>query len=178
MHGLMMKLSEVSGNMKIRIGVIGSDGEISGDVIKISEKIGRDIAKNNCLLVCGGKGGVMEAVCRGSKKMGGTVIGILPSLDKRDANPYVDIPITTGMSHARNALVASCSDIVIVINGRIGTLSEIGLALSYGKPVIAVKNSGGIADTIEEEMKKVGIKERIYSTDVENAVSLALSLVK
>lgn len=164
--------------MKVRIGVIGSNGEIPGDIIKISEKIGRDIAKNNCLLICGGKGGVMEAVCRGAKKENGIVVGILPSLEKNEANPYVDIPITTGMSYARNALVVSCSDVVIVINGRIGTLSEIGLALSYGKPVVAVKNSGGVADILENEMEKIGVKEGVYTTDFENAVSLALSLIK
>ncbi|MEA3255797.1 MAG: TIGR00725 family protein [Candidatus Altiarchaeota archaeon] len=164
--------------MKIRVGVIGSDGGISGDVIKISEGIGRDIARRDCVLICGGRGGVMEAVCRGSKGEGGIVVGILPFLDKRDANPYVDIALTTGMSHARNALVVSSSDVVIVINGRVGTLSEIGLALSYNKPVVAVKGSGGVADSIGGEIKKMGIGKKVHCTGAKDAVSLALSLVK
>lgn len=171
-------LAVVNHQMKIRVGVIGSDGKIPEDVADISEEIGRDIAEKNCVLICGGRGGVMEAVCRGCKKGNGITVGILPSLDKRDANPYVDIPLTTGMSHARNALVVSCSDVVLVINGRLGTLSEIGLALSYGKPVVAVKGSGGTAEVIWEDMKKMGIEKKVHCTGVEDAVSLALNLVK
>ena len=164
--------------MKPRIGVIGCDGEISKKLREISERIGEGIAKNNSLLVCGGRGGVMEAVCRGAKRANGITIGILPSLNPEDANPHVDIPITTGMGQARNALVVSCSDVVIAIDGRIGTLSEIALALNYGKPVVIVKNTGGVADSIEKEIEKIGISQRVYSADADNAVRIALSLVR
>jgi len=67
-----------------------------------------------------------------AKKAGGVVVGILPSYDKKEANQYVDIPITTGMSHARNTIVVSSSDVLIAINGRPGTLSEISLAFCMG----------------------------------------------
>jgi len=164
--------------MKPRVGVIGCDGEISKKLREISERIGEDVAKNNSLLMCGGRGGIMEAVCKGAKRAGGITIGILPSLNSKDANPYVDIPITTGIGQARNALVVSCSDVVIAINGRVGTLSEIGLALSYGKPVVIVKNTGGVADSIEKELEKMGISQRVYPADFDNAVKIALSLVK
>lgn len=162
----------------LRIGVVGKDGKIKRDIVQIAERIGQDIAGRNCVLICGGKRGVMEAVCRGAKRENGITVGILPSLDKNDANPYIDVAITTGMYHARNALVVSCSDVIIVINGEIGTLSEVALALSYGKPVVAVRGSGGVADRIEEELIKMGIRRRIYTTDAKNAVGLALSLIK
>ena len=162
----------------LRIGVVGKDGKIDRDIVQTAEMIGRDIARRDCVLICGGKGGVMEAVCRGVKSENGITVGILPSLDKNDANPYVDITITTGMGYARNAIVVSCSDVIIVINGGIGTLSEVALALNYGKPVVAVKGSGGVADRIEEELIKMGITQEIHITDPKNAVSLALSLVR
>jgi len=164
--------------MKKRIGVIGSDGKIPAYVERISECIGTHIAKNGCILICGGRGGVMEACARAARKEKGTVVGILPTLDKKEANAYVDIPITTGLSHARNALVVACSDAVIVVNGRVGTLSEIGLALCYDRPVIAVKGSGGVADSVEEKIKDMGIVNKVYTTKAENAVPLALSLIK
>ncbi len=163
--------------MKPLIGVIGCDGSIPKKLRDMSEKIGMDVAKSGSLLVCGGRGGIMEAVCRGAKRAGGTTIGILPSLDKKDANSYVDIPITTGIGIARNALVVSSSDVVIAINGRVGTLSEISLALNYGKPVVVVRNSGGVSDSIEEGLRKAGILQKVYPANADNAVKVALDLI-
>ena len=164
--------------MKQRIGVIGSDGKITAHAEKISEIIGADIANSGSVLICGGRGGVMEAVAKAAKKADGTVVGILPTLDKKEANPFVDIAITNGFSHARNAFVAASSDAVIVINGRIGTLSEIGLALCYGRPVIAVKGSGGVADSVQEKLKEMGIADKVHEAGPEEAVQMALSLIE
>lgn len=163
--------------MKTIIGVIGSDGKISEHAEKISENIGQEIARNGLVLLCGGRGGVMEAASKGARKGNGLVIGILPGLDKKESNPYLDVALTTGINNARNALVASCSDAVIVINGRIGTLSEIGLALCYDKPVIAVRGTGGVAESAEEKIKEMEIKNKIYTADPDKAVMLAMSLV-
>lgn len=164
--------------MKTRIGVIGSDGPITGHVYGICEKIGSDIALSGSVLICGGRGGVMEAVSRGAKSSGGLVIGILPSYDRKEANQFVDVAITTGMSHARNALVVSSSDAVIAINGRPGTLSEISLALCMGKLVVAVSGSGGVADVISEELLRMGIIEKVHCAKPEDAVKTALRLIK
>jgi uncharacterized protein (TIGR00725 family) len=164
--------------MKTRIGVIGADGGITPAVSRISEKIGRDIALSGSVLVCGGRGGVMEAVSRGASLAGGLVVGILPSYDKKEGNKYVDIAITTGMGHSRNSIVVSSSDAVIAINGRPGTLSEISLALCMGKPVIAVSGTGGVADVIAEELKRMGIKERVTGAKPGDAVKIALGSIK
>ncbi len=81
----------------------------------------------------------MEAACRGAKRAGGVTLGILPGKDKKDANPYVDYPVLTAMSHARNAVIVRTADAVIAVGGRYGTLSEIGLALSIDRPVYGLK---------------------------------------
>ena len=164
--------------VKIRIGVIGTDGEIPENAQKIAENIGFEIARNNCILVCGGKTGVMESACKGAKKANGITVGILPSLEKADGNQSVDIHITTGIGYARNAFVVSSSDAVIAIGGRAGTMSEIGLALSYDKPVILVKGSGGISDLIKEDLEKIGVTRGIYLKTPEDAVKFALKLIK
>ena len=101
-------------------------------------EVGRLIAENDAFLVCGGLTGVMEAACKGAKNAGGTTIGILPGSYIGDANPYVDIPVATGLGHGRNLIIINTARAVIAISGRYGTLSEIGFALQSGKPVFGL----------------------------------------
>lgn len=104
----------------------------------MAEQVGRQIARRGAVLVCGGRGGVMEAACRGAKAEGGTTVGILPGLDRQEANAYVDIPVVTGLGEARNAIVVRTADAVVAVSGGYGTLSEIGLALKMGRPVVGL----------------------------------------
>ena len=127
--------------MKIaRIGVIGS-GRCSREVYQLAEQVGEGIARRGAILICGGLGGVMEGACKGAKAAGGTTVGILPGARPDDANPYVDIPIATGLSLARNLLVVRSSQAVIAIEGGYGTLSEIAFSLQLGVPVIGLKTT-------------------------------------
>jgi len=163
--------------VKKNIAVVGSDGKISEKVKKIAERIGGDIAKNNCVLVCGGRGGVMEAACRGAKLNGGLTVGILPVLGKSVVNDFVDVVLPTGLGYARNALVVASADAVIAVCGGVGTLSEIALALSYGKPVFVVEGSGGVADSVQKEFEKEGGKIIVRSVRAEFAVSEVLRIL-
>lgn len=138
--------------MKTLIAVIGSDGPISDEARKAAYRIGADIAKAGCVLVCGGHGGVMEAACRGAKESGGLTIGILSELDKSAANPFVDIAIPTSMGYARNTLVVSAADGVIAVAGSVGTLSEFAFALNFARPVVAVAGTGGVVDVLADEI--------------------------
>ncbi|MGQ9492412.1 MAG: TIGR00725 family protein [Anaerolineae bacterium] len=119
------------------IAVIGA-GRCSAEVAALAEAVGQELAKRGAVLVCGGLGGVMEAACRGAKAAGGLTVGILPGTSRREANPYVDIPIVTGMGEARNVLVVQSAQAVIAIHGEYGTLSEIAHALKLGIPVIGL----------------------------------------
>jgi uncharacterized protein (TIGR00725 family) len=101
-------------------------------------KVGKNVAREGAALVCGGLSGVMEAACRGAKEAGGLTIGILPSADEETANKWVDIRIPTGLGYARNALVVLSSHAVIAIDGAEGTLSEIGYAITFNKPLIGL----------------------------------------
>lgn len=122
---------------KIFIGVIGG-GDVPPKTAEVAEEVGREIARRGAVLVCGGMGGVMEAACRGAAAEGGLTIGILPGDDRRAANPYVKVPIVTGLGYARNVAVVKSSQAVIAVDGSYGTLSEIAHALQSGIPVIGL----------------------------------------
>jgi len=119
------------------IAVIGGS-EPSAEEARLAEEIGRELAKRGATLVCGGLGGVMEAACRGASSEGGVTIGILPGDSPETANPYVQIPIVTGMGYARNVSVVKSAQAVIAIGGSYGTLSEIAHALQSDIPVIGL----------------------------------------
>jgi uncharacterized protein (TIGR00725 family) len=121
----------------VYVAVIGS-ANCDEEVAAQARQVGREIARQGAVLVCGGRGGVMEAACEGAKEAGGLTIGILPGRDRREANRFVDVPIATGLGDARNAIVVGTADAVIALSGGYGTLSEIGLALKMGKPVVGL----------------------------------------
>src|SRR5204863_9232910 len=104
-----------------------------------AERIGRLLAERGVTVVCGGLGEVMEAAARGAKVAGGTTIGILPGEDRSRANEWIDHVVVTGIGHARNLAVVASGDAVIAVGGRYGTLAEIGLALTLGRPVVVLE---------------------------------------
>ncbi len=112
--------------------------EATAEEETMAEQLGELLARAGVTIVCGGRGGVMAAVCRGAKRGGGTTIGILPGTDPQEANAWVDYPICTGLGEARNAVVVASGQVVIAIGGGLGTLSEIALALKLGRPVITL----------------------------------------
>ncbi len=148
--------------MKKMISVIGGR-RVEKALLEEAEKVGRLIARSGITLVCGGLGGVMEAVSRGARAEGGITIGILPQDHKRDANEYIDLPIITGLGIGRNVIIARTADAVIAIGGEYGTLSEIAFALQMGKPVIGIRTWD--------------IKGIMKAVSAEDAVSKAVDLL-
>ncbi len=153
-----------------QIAVIGSAQEISSEVEQMAEEVGRGIALRGAVLISGGRGGVMEASCRGAKKEKGLVVGILPRT-RDQANRFVDVSIVTGMGDARNVLNVNSADAVISICGGSGTLSEIGLALKAGKKIVALKPSGGVSSMLAG--KSIDGKTVTDAGSVEEALRIA-----
>ena len=122
---------------KLFISVIGAS-KCSAKEARLAEEVGRELAKRGAVVICGGLTGVMEAACRGARSEGGLTVGILPGNSRNDANPYVDIPILTGMGYTRNPVVVRTGQAVIAIGGKYGTLSEIAYALQEKIPVIGL----------------------------------------
>ena len=121
----------------MQIGVIGAS-RCSPEIAELAKEVGREIGKRGAVLICGGLGGVMESASKGVKEAGGLTIGVLPGRSKEEANGYIDVPIVTGMGHARNVIIAHSSDSIIAISGEHGTLSEIAIGLKLKKTIIGL----------------------------------------
>lgn len=167
--------------MKKLISVCGSDEtdeNLSDYALRIAEDVGRLIAKKGGVIICGGRGGIMNAACKGAKKENGTTVGLLP-FNKKEANHYVDIPIETGIGNIRNFLVANAGEVVIAISGRWGTLNEITFSIIFKKPLILIKGTGGIVDKIINGELIKEIKTVYYIVEsAEKAVEKAFESIK
>ncbi len=117
------------------IAVIGASLP-SSDQEQAAEDIGRGLGGAGCIVITGGRGGVMAAAGRGAREAGATVVGILPGRDRAEANEWVTVALPTGLGDVRNALVVGTADAVIAVGGSYGTLSEIALALNAGVGVV------------------------------------------
>ena len=154
----------------VRIGVIGGSNPPE-EIIETAKETGRLIAKAGAILVCGGLGGVMEAVSKGAKEEGGLTIGILPGQNRKDANRYIDIALATGLGYSRNILVVLNSDALIAIDGSYGTLSEISYALIYKKPLFGL----GTWKLYQNQRED---KRIVYCSSPQEAVQKAIQSIK
>jgi len=152
------------------IAVIGGS-QPSSEETKLAEAVGRDLAKQGAILICGGLGGVMEAACRGASSEGGVTVGILPGDNRDTANPYIQIPIATGLGYARNIAVVKSAQAVIAIGGSYGTISEISHALQSGIPVVGL-STWSLSKNSQED------NSIIRAQDPAEAVNKALSLAE
>ncbi|KYK21287.1 hypothetical protein AYK24_09365 [Thermoplasmatales archaeon SG8-52-4] len=165
--------------MKKIISICGSDvddDQLSIQTLEIAEQVGRLIAKRGGIIVCGGLGGVMKAVCRGAKQENGLTIGILP-FDKEAANEFIDVAIPTYIGNVRNYIVANAGDATIAIGGRWGTLNEISFRMICEKPLILLKGTGGCVDKIINGQLMQDIESHYYvANSAEEAVEKAFEL--
>ena len=133
--------------MRKNIAIVGSY-DATADEEALAYKLGEELGRLDCHLVCGGRRGVMLRVAEGAQKArsegseAGVVIGILPEADKSTANRYLDVALPTGLGFYRNGLVALAGDAVVAVGGGAGTLSEISFAWIYGRPIALLGESG------------------------------------
>jgi uncharacterized protein (TIGR00725 family) len=147
------------------IAVIGTgDCQEASEPYRQAMAVGRLIAERGCILVTGGLEGVMEAASRGAAQAGGVVVGVVMGDSTSDANPYVTVPIATGMGDARNAVIANTADGFIAVGGGYGTLSEIAFVLKRGKPIVHL-GSWGLDGQVRQ------------AQDPENAVKYVLGAI-
>lgn len=145
-----------------RIAVCGA-GLGDPELEDLAEGVGRAVAEAGAVLICGGLGGVMAAAARGASRAGGLTLGVLPGKSAADANPWIGVPLPTGMGEARNALVVRFADAVVAVGGEWGTLSEVALARKMEVPVVLLRP--GLAAGLP----------LVVATTAEDAVSRALA---
>jgi len=127
-------LSDPPAPVPYRVAVIGAS-EAGEDDLTAARRLGAALARLGAVVLCGGRGGVMEAAARGASEAGGLTVGFLPGTDPSTANPWITLPLSTGLGEARNALVVGSSEAVVAVGGAWGTLSEIALARRMGLDV-------------------------------------------
>jgi hypothetical protein len=152
------------------VAVIGG-AQCTAAQAEAAQEVGRRLASAGVDIVCGGRSGVMEAVCKGASQAGGRTIGILPGVDDQEANPYLSVVIPTGLGEARNMIVATAGQVVIAIGGSYGTLSEIAFALKRGRLVIGLNTW--------EAPSKPGMHAKVHSAEsVDEVIELTLNAIK
>lgn len=150
--------------MRTIIGVVG-DSDPDPETTSLAWAAGDAIARAGAVLACGGLGGVMRAAARGAKEAGGLTVGILPSYDAKSANPFIDIPIATGMGHARNVIIAATAHALIALAGAHGTLSEIALGLKLGKRVVALGRVRSPQGVVAASSPEEAVRMALMATD-------------
>ncbi len=129
--------------LRVPIGVIGP-GDATSAQLSAAVKVGELLGDCRLTVICGGRQGVMQAVCEGVARVGGLALGLLPEADASNANPFVGVAIATGIGEARNALIARASFCLIAIGDSFGTLSEVALARQFGKLVIGLEGAADV----------------------------------
>ncbi|MCD6484044.1 MAG: TIGR00725 family protein [Candidatus Odinarchaeota archaeon] len=161
----------------MQVTVIG-DSNTNEKNYKIAYELGKILARENIIVINGGRGGIMEAVCKGVREIGGISVCILPSGDRREANKYCKIVIPTGIGFARNSINVLAGDGIIAIGGRAGTLSEFAFAWIYNKPIVVIEGTNGWSDKLKN--KKVDDRRNDYiyrAVTAEDAVKKIKELI-
>lgn len=141
------RLQNSMNKIRIPIGVVGTNTP-TPEQYKIAEELGKRLSKIGLPVICGGRAGIMEAVCKGVNENNGISIGLLPEINIDNANKFVSLPLATGIGFARNSIIAAASLCMIAVGGGNGTLSEIAYGLHFGKKVYTINCSLTVAGTI------------------------------
>lgn len=120
------------------IAVVGPDSASEAEYADALQ-VGRGLAAAGAIVICGGHGGVMEAASRGAAEAGGTVVGLLPGLERAAGNCWLTVSLPTGLGELRNGLIVRAADAVLAVGGAYGTLSEVALALKAGVAVVGLR---------------------------------------
>ncbi|MFZ5851035.1 MAG: TIGR00725 family protein [Actinomycetota bacterium] len=131
--------SEVHDRYERGVGLVAvvGPGEAGAAELAAAYAVGAGLARAGALVLTGGLGGVMAAASRGAAEAGGVTVGLLPGTDPGAANPWVRVPLATGLGEGRNLLLVRAAAVLVAVGGSWGTLSEVALAVRTGTPVVA-----------------------------------------
>jgi uncharacterized protein (TIGR00725 family) len=157
-------LQRESGNpLRVPVGVIGPR-RATTQQLAAALQVGELLGDCRLTVICGGRDGIMQAVCEGVARVGGLSIGLLPDAEPAGANRFVGVPIATGIGEARNALIARAAFCLIAIGDSFGTLSEVALGRQFGKLVIGLEGAASLE----------GVR---HATDAREAVQMAAEAI-
>jgi uncharacterized protein (TIGR00725 family) len=157
---------------KTIVGVMGSGEQATKADLENAYELGRQIAAAGWVVLSGGRNvGVMDAVSKGARSVGGLTIGILPSRHA-PMSEAIDIPIITDMGNARNNINVLSSQVVIACGMGAGTASEVALALKAQKTVILL----GVDRTSQLFFQQLS-RDVLVASSVEEAIGQAQKVI-
>jgi uncharacterized protein (TIGR00725 family) len=158
------------------------------DIVEISKEIGREIARQKCVLITGATTGVPYYAALGCKEAGGFSVGFSPAISEaahlktyRLPTDAFDVMIYTGADYVgRNIIMTKSADGVIIVCGRMGTLHEFATAFEIQKPIGVLEGTGGTADKIRKIATGPyrGVRKIIYDTDPKRLVRRLIDEIK
>lgn len=158
------------------------------DACEKAVEIGREIVRQNGIIVTGATTGIPYEAAKGAKSEGGMSIGLSPASSEREHIKKYHLPIDcfdliiyTGFEYAgRNLLLTKSADAVIIACGRIGTINEFTIAFEEKKPIGILENSGGTVDEIKDLLKKAkrGQRKIVFSDNPKELVSKVVEMIK
>ncbi len=159
--------------------------QISQENKNLAENIGKYLAEKDITVVTGGCSGIPAICIESAYEYGAKTIGYFPHKDDNDyydrqheENTHdIQYYSTAHFIHgftARSLEMIKNVDAAIVLNGRIGTLSEFGIAIEEGLPLAVIEGTGGITDELQRLTKLVKKEfpnnEVIFETDYKQAI--------
>jgi len=176
--------------MKHKIAVSGAakTDHCHAGALEKAKEVGREIIRQNGILMTGATSGIPYWACIGAKEESGTVIGFSPAASLsshkktyRLPTDYHDVIVYTGFEYAgRNLLLTRSADAIIIICGRIGTLNEFSIAFEDRKPIGVLVGSGGTADMIKSIIQKShrGPGKIVYDSNPQKLISRVIKLIE
>jgi len=176
--------------MSYKIAVAGASqtGHCAKNIETLAKEIGKEIARQNCILITGATTGVPYFAAQGCKKAGGLSIGFSPAASETSHKKVYKLPLDcfdvmvyTGFEYSgRNLLMTRASDGVIIVCGRMGTLNEFTIAFEDRKPIGILVGSGGTADLIKSITRRPHRRGEkiIYETRPKILVQKLIKLIK
>ena len=176
----------------MKIGIFSSASfKVSSKNKKLAKDLAEYMTKKGMEVVTGGSLGIPGVVAEHTYKIGGKTSAYSPDRNKkthheRHDNHSLDFyhgkKFIPGFT-ARSLVMIKNIDGAIVLNGRIGTLSEFTIAIEEGLPVSVLEGTGGITDHLKKIIKiskKKYSKDKIYFTSsykkaVDNLIKLKSS---
>ena len=169
---------------KLQIGIIGSmaDMKIQNRIKHLARDIGKEIARNNAVLVFGLEGdfeSLSSIAAHNAEIAGGQTLAFVHGCKREHVSDFASLQVVTGQERGGGrefSFILSC-DAIICINGGSGTLMEIAMAYQAGIPIVALKGSLGWSDKLIDSFLDERKREKICSADTaENSVRIAIKL--